>query len=103
MSYSHSKITNKFLKDLLPAATEQLLDPGHKSAYNIDNIWMELVGEKMAKLTSIQSFNQGIMVVKVKGASLNHLLSTTEKPKILAKLKTNYPFLKVKNLVFRSG
>jgi hypothetical protein len=98
-----SKITSKFLKDLLKDAKKEWVIDEFSEEKDLSLIWKTVVGEKMATLTQVKSFYQGILVIKVASASLNQLLSTTEKPKILLKLKTDYPFLKIKNLIFRSG
>ena len=76
---------------------------GQDEKIDISHIWKILVGEKIAALSEVKSFHQGILVIKVSSASLNHLLSTTEKPKILKKLKSEFGFLKVKSLVFKTG
>ncbi len=104
MSSFQTKLTNKFLKDLLQGAQKELLpDSQPPEGLNIDEIWKSLVGDKMSSLTQVKSFYQGILVIKVTSASLCQLLSTSEKPKIMARLRADYPFVKVKNLVFRTG
>ena len=103
MSFPQSKITNKFLVDLLKKAQSQFMDPNQMDETNIEQIWNLVIGEKMALLTQVKSWYQGILIVTVASATLNNLLSRTEKPKILAKIKKDYPFLKIKNLIFRSG
>ena len=62
-----------------------------------------IIGEKLSGLAQVKSLNNGILVIKVNSSSLNQLLSTTEKPKILLKLKTQYPFLRIKNVVFKTS
>lgn len=82
-------------KDLFKENQDDKLDIAH--------VWKMVVGDKMAALTEVKSWHQGILVIKVSSASLNHLLSTTEKPKILRKFKSDFGFLKVKSLVFKTG
>lgn len=91
------------MSDILGDIKKDFSAPEETQEVNLLHIWTLCVGEKIAAMTEIKSFNQGFLVVKVAGASLCHLLSTTERPKILAKLKKDFPFLRVKNLVFRSG
>jgi hypothetical protein len=104
MSSFQTKLTSKFLKDLLQGAQKEIIPESQSpEGLNIDEIWKALVGEKMAALTQVKSFHQGILIIKVTSASLCQLLSTSEKPKILARLRADYSFVKVKNLIFRTG
>ena len=103
MSFGSSKITNKFLRDLLGKVIKDVPCQDNAETPDVATVWKLLVGEKIAALTEVKSFYQGILVIKVSSSSLNHLLSTTEKPKILLKLKTQYSYLKVKALVFKTG
>lgn len=103
MSFPQSKITNKFLRQLLSDATKNLLNVDQDDKLDIAQIWTMVVGEKIAALSEVKSFYQGVLVIKVSSASLNHLLSSTEKPKIMKKLKSEFGFLKVKSLVFKTG
>ncbi len=103
MSFSQSKLTNKFLAEILKDVKKEFVNAPDDSSENIAHVWQLAVGEKIAAVTEIKSFNQGFLVIKVASASLCQLLTTTERPKILAKLKKDFPFLKVKNLVFRTG
>lgn len=103
MSYSSSKLTSKFLKDILKKAHREIFPSELSTDQSVSDIWALVVGDKIAAVTQVKSFQNGILNVYVGSASLNQLLSTSEKPKILAKFKSHYPFLKVKNIVFRSG
>ena len=103
MSFSHTRITSKFLKDLLKDVQNGLEKDDKHQEVNIHEIWAKIIGEKLSGLTQVKSLNNGILVIKVNSSSLNQLLSTTEKPKILLKLKTQYPFLRIKNVVFKTS
>lgn len=103
VSQYQSKLTNKFLSDLLGDMKRGFVEPQEMAEVNLAHIWKLCVGEKIAAVTEIKSFNHGLLVIKVSGASLSHLLTTTERPKILARLKKDFSFLKVKNIIFRSG
>lgn len=88
---------------MLSDATKNLLNVDQDDKLDIAQIWTMVVGEKIAALSEVKSFYQGVLVIKVSSASLNHLLSSTEKPKIMKKLKSEFGFLKVKSLVFKTG
>lgn len=88
---------------MLSEATKDLLNVDQDDKIDMVHIWKMVVGEKIAALSEVKSFYQGILVIKVSSASLHHLLATTEKPKIMKKLKTEFGFLKLKSLVFKTG
>ena len=102
MGQSETKLTNKFLKDLLKTHQKELTKSASPEM-DLQQVWSQIVGAKMAQVTEVKSLNQGILVIKVASAPLSQLLSTTERPKILAKIKSDYPHLKIKNVVFRTG
>lgn len=103
MSFPKSKITNKFLKDLLGDISKDLFTSSEEQKLDLNQVWKMVVGEKIAALSEVRSLYQGVLIIKVSSASLNHLLSTTEKSKIMKKLSADFGFLRVKSLVFKTG
>ncbi len=97
------KLTSKKLSDLLAQTKKQLLKEVQTTDIPIESIWPLVVGEKIARLTEIVSFKEGVLVISVASPTLNNLLSRIEKPKILVKLKNEFPFLKVRSLIFQTG
>jgi hypothetical protein len=90
----------KKMADLLP---EVLADLGKKAKVpkeEVSRVWMDLIGEKMAKFTEVASFVDGILTVKVKSSTLYSLLVTHERPRLLAKLQEQFS---IRNIVFRVG
>lgn len=97
------KLTSKKLSDLLENAKKTLFKEVESKEVPIEKIWAMVVGEKIAQMTRVLSFYNGILVVNVQSSTLSGLLSRVEKPKILNKLKKDFAFLKVKSLVFKTG
>lgn len=65
--------------------------------------WPEVMGPQLASMTQAISFADGILHVKVKNSTLHSLLSQNDKAKIIASLKTKFPRIQIKNIVFRIG
>jgi len=102
-SFYMEKLTSKKLSDLLVQTKKNLLKEVQADDVPIESIWPLVVGEKIAPLTTVVSFKGGVLVIRVASPTLNNLLSRTEKPKLLSKLKNEFPFLKVRSLVFQTG
>lgn len=103
MSQFSSKLTNKKLSDLLSDVKKEYLKDNLSSDFDLNHIWKLVVGEKIFELTKVLSFKEGILVIQTQSSALTHLLARVERPKILARLKSDFPFLKIKSLMFRSG
>lgn len=90
----------KRISDLLPEAmgeiSRKMADPREEIAV----FWSELLGEKMAPLTEIVSFEEGVLTVRVKSSTLYSLLCQHEKPRLLQRLKERFS---IRNIVFRVG
>lgn len=65
--------------------------------------WPELIGEKLAPMTTAVSFIEGVLTVKVKNSSLYSLLVQHEKAKLQSRLQKKFPSVKIVNIVFRLG
>ena len=92
--------TGKNLSDLLPAAVKKI---GAKSGCQSEEVllfWPQVIGETMAPYTEPVSFIDGVLIVKVKSATLYSLLCQHERPRLLKRLQEKFP---IRNLVFRSG
>ena len=93
-------LTGKKASELLQEALQKL---GVKADHRLEEIaqkWVELLGEKMAPMTTPVSFADGVFVVSVKSATLYSLLCTHERPRLLKQLKEKFP---IQKLVFRMG
>lgn len=65
--------------------------------------WPEVIGSTFAGMTEALSFHEGVLIVKVKTATLYSLLAQREKGKILANLRKRFPKVTLSNIVFRRG
>jgi len=65
--------------------------------------WPSLVGPKLAPMTEVVRFEEGIMVVKVKNSTLYSLLEQQEKGRLLNALRKQFPKNVIKALVFKLG
>lgn len=103
MSHFSHKLTNKKLADLLSDVKKVYLKDNFSSDCDLNAIWKLVVGEKIFELTRVLSFKEGVLLIQTQSSALTHLLARVERPKILARFKSDFPFLKVKSLMFRSG
>ena len=96
-------LTNKHLKDLLPAALHEIEVNKSKRPDLIVAGWNEIIEEKWRSMTQAVSFEKGQLVVKVKNAALYSLLVQQEKPRLIAELQKRFPAAGLKNIAFRIG
>jgi hypothetical protein len=98
--YSGTQSPSKKLSDLLPDFVKELHKNREAPREEIFHFWQELIGEKMAPLTEVTSFFDGVLTVKVKSTTLYSLLQGHEKARLLAQLQKKFA---IRNLVFRVG
>jgi len=103
MSHFSSKLTNKKLSDLLNEVKKEVLKESFSEEVDLNQIWKLIVGDKIFELTKVISFKEGVLLIQTQSSALTHLLARVERPKILARIRSDFPFLKVKSLMFRSG
>lgn len=102
-NYQGNRPTGRHIKELLPNVLKGY-ETMHaaKVRYLID-AWPELIGSKLATMTSVEGFAQGIVKVKVTNSTLLSLLSGPEKAKLLATLRERFPSAGIKNIQFFIG
>lgn len=101
--YDGTEPTSHRVSDLL---TLVLSDIGHTYNDRPDLVlaaWPEVIGQKLAPMTQAVSFQDGILVVKVKNSTLYSLLNQNDKRRILNSLKQKFPKVSFNNIVFRIG
>jgi len=103
MSHFSSKLTNKKLSDLLNEVKKEVLKESFSEEVDLNQIWKLIVGDEIFELTKVISFKEGVLLIQTQSSALTHLLARVERPKILARIRSDFPFLKVKSLMFRSG
>jgi hypothetical protein len=101
--YDGTGLTTHRVADLLPRMLSSLGDVHNERPDLILACWPEIIGQKMAPMTEAVSFVQGVLLIKVTNATLYSLLSQHEKPRIVARLKSKFPGVHFKNVLFRRG
>ncbi len=102
-NYESVDPTNKEISDLL---SEWMAKASRTFQDRPDLIllaWPEIIGEKLAPMTTAVSFVDGVLTVKVRNSSLYGLLVQHEKSRLLSVLQRKFPSVKIRNIVFRLG
>ena len=102
-NYDGVEPTARPIKQLLPSLLKKI---GAKFDERPDLVlaaWPHIIGEKLAPMTEAVSFNEGMLVVKVKNSTLHSLLSQHEKPRLLKSLRDKFPSVTIRNIIFRMG
>jgi len=102
-NYDGIEKTAKELRNILPQALQKLGANFEQRPDLILAIWPEMIGEKLAPMTQAVSFIDGVLTVKVRNSSLYSLLSQHEKPKLIKVLRTRFPSVMIRNIIFRLG
>lgn len=88
------------ISDLLPSLLGAIEKNAKDEKEAIAKVWSALLGEKMAPLTRVVSWKNGVLTIKVKSATLYALLSQHEKARLLGKIREKF---RVEELLFRVG
>ena len=100
---SEEDLLPKNAKELLPKILLKLEKKYRNNSINIIESWPEIVGSRLAPMTKVIGFDDGILTVKVKNSTLFSLLNNYEKDKILLKLQTQFSDKIIKKLCFKLG
>ncbi len=102
-NYDGTKVTTHQMSDLLPVVLEKISEMYKDRPDLVLAAWPQVVGPKLANMTTAVSFQEEILTIKVKNSTLHSLLSQYDKPRILSALRAKFPTLKIKNVYFRKG
>lgn len=102
-SYDGTRITTRRIADLLPQVLSAIGEMHHDRPDLVLAAWPEVIGQKLASMTEALSFCDGVLIVKVKNATLLSLLNQHDRPRILRNLQMKFPSVYFKNIVFRRG
>ncbi len=102
-NYDGTAVTTHSVIDLAPRALSRLSTVYQDRPGLILAAWNTLVGPQLASMTQAVQFKDGVLWVKVNNSPLYSLLSQHEKPKLLAKLRAEFPKIEIKNIAFRIG
>lgn len=90
----------KTLQALLPSVFKQIQKGRNSKISEIKKVWTVLIGEKFAKMTTIERFENGILYVKVLSASLMQNLCM-QKSNLMSNLIGRIKGLKIQNIIFK--
>lgn len=96
-------MSNKKLDTLLPSFLRKLGESQRERPDLILAAWPEIIGERLAPMARAQSFEEGILTVKVSNSSLLSLLVQHERARLLGELKKRFPAAKIRDIRFRIG
>lgn len=101
--YDGTKVTTHRMGDLLPSVLARIGENYQQRPDLILAIWPELIGPKLSTMTQAISFQDGVLMVKVKNSTLHSLLNQHEKFRLLNLLRKKFPHTEIKNILFRMG
>ena len=99
----HTRTTTYRIADLLPAVLNKIHMHHSQRPDLLLAFWPEVIGPQLSKMTQAVSFAEGILLVKVKNSTLYSLLNQHEKPRLLQLLRSKFPEIEIKTLLFRMG
>ena len=102
-NYDGPEVTTHRLHDLMPAVLSRISVTFADRPDLIMAAWPDVIGERLAPMTEAISFIDGVLTVKVKNSTLYSLLSKNDKPKLVHALKTRFPKIQIKTILFRIG
>jgi predicted nucleic acid-binding Zn ribbon protein len=102
-NYDGTRVTTRKMSDLLSAVLEKIGENYKEHPDLILAAWPAIVGPQIASMTQAMSFNDGVLIVKVKNSTLHHLLSQKDRYRILNTLRMKFPKVSINNILFRIG
>ena len=101
--YNGTAVTTRRFGDIIPSVLSSI-QKNHEERHDlILASWPQVVGAKIAKFTSPESFAEGILKIKVNNSTLFSLLNQSEKVKLLSVLREKFPKIEIKDIIFRMG
>jgi Dna[CI] antecedent, DciA len=99
--YDGTTVTTHRISELLPQVLSAIGGVHSARPDLILVAWPEVIGPKLASMTEAVSFQNGILVVRVKNSTLYSLLQQYDKMRILNNLKAKFPQVEFKAISFR--
>lgn len=101
--YDGTEVTSRQLKEVIPFVLKKVKGAyGHRSE-EILAAWPDVIGKRLAGMTSAESFYDGILRVRVKNSTLLSLLKQYEKSRIISQMRRQFPGVEIKTILFRIG
>ncbi len=101
--YNGTATTFHRVGDLLPLALKEIGCRYQDRPDLILAAWPDIIGLKLAPMTRVTTFEEGILTVKVSNSTLYSLLSQHEKKRILERLRSRFPTVPIHAIHFRFG
>lgn len=95
--------TAKHISQVLPRVLQNIGKRYQDRPDLILAAWPQVIGQKLAPMTHAVSFNEGFLVVKVSNSTLYSLLSQNDKPRLIKNLRSKFPQVMIKSIVFQLG
>lgn len=102
-NYDGTQVTTHRIADLLPQVLSSIGEVHRCRPDLVLAAWPEVIGEKLASMTEVQSFDDGVLIVKVKNSTLYSLLNQHDRPRIMRNLQMKFPAVHFRKVVFRIG
>lgn len=101
--YNGTAPTTRRFGDIIPSVLS-IIQKNHGERHDlILTSWPQIVGPKITKFTTPESFNEGVLRVKVNNSTLYSLLNQSEKAKLLSALRKRFPKVDIRDIYFRMG
>ena len=101
--YNGKQPTGRSLKELLPQVLRGISRVHAQRPDLIVAGWVDVVGPKIAGMTTAVKFTGGTLLVKVQSSTLLNVLEQYEKTRLISELKRRFPKAGLKNIIFRIG
>jgi hypothetical protein len=98
-----TKPSAKRICDILPDLLKEIKAVRGERPDLVLSAWPEIIGKRFASMTRAVSFERGILSVVVKNSTLLSLLTQHEKPRLIQKIKEQFPECALQNIIFRIG
>jgi len=95
--------TGKPLKKLLPDVLAHMGKRLEQKPTWVVAAWQDVIGPRLGPMTGALSFQEGILIVRVKNATLLSVLSQFERAKLLNRMREKFPSLLIRSIHFRIG
>lgn len=102
-NYDGTQVTTRRISDLLPQVLSSIGARYQDSPDLVLAAWPEVIGQNLAPMAEALSFIDGVLLVKVNNSTLHSLLNQHDRARILNNLRTKFPSVIFKTVVFRRG
>lgn len=102
-NYDGTGVTTRAMSALLPTVLSEIGKVYEQRPDLVLAAWPEIIGKQFEGMTQAVSFQDGVLVVRVRNSTLHSLLSRNDKHRILGSLRQKFPNILIKTVIFRMG